>query len=402
MSNILNRLNNSFINSISAKDKRHIWFILSIIAVLIVINAIVGHINPPVADINGMASADSSVRTRLAALDSLYQSTLQSDTLSRLDAYILKRYDTIALFQFDPNTAGKEQLLKLGLTGKQADNILNYRNKGGQFADAEDFRKMYGMRTMQFRILKPYININQQNLASNTSGKRNQESGSKNDSGQKYGEDGSNSQKAESKEIAYFDFDPNSISAEDFARLGFSPKQAESFVKYRDKGKKFYVPQDITDAYCVDDKAFARIRNYIKINIDSLTENGKIRDLNTIDKEGLKACGISDDEAQQILDFRAKAGFYYAPWQISDVIGNKKGNKLKSAFYVCRSVERKLLNINTASVEDMVRNPYFSQDKAARIEQARHEIGKLEARHLVELQIFSESDMKRVANYISY
>ncbi|MCQ2250215.1 MAG: helix-hairpin-helix domain-containing protein [Bacteroidales bacterium] len=390
MQNLLNKLNNSLINNLSAKDKHHIWFILGIIASLIVINAVVSVIRPPVSDISQISDADSLMQQRLAALDSMYRNMEEADTLSRLDSYIIKRYDTIALFAFDPNTATREQLLRLGLTGKQAGNLLKYRENGGRFTEPDDFRKMYGIRSMQYRILKPFIQIAEARTSTAASGKGRKDKAS------------DKQNKAEEKSIEYFDFDPNSISADDFMKLGFSQKQAQSFVNYREKGKKFYVPDDITDAYCVDGKAYERIKKYIKINLDSLTDGGKIRDLNTIDRQGLVDLGLSDSEAGEIIEFRQKAGFYYAPWQIADVIGSKRGNKLKSLFYVCRSVERKLLNINTATAEEMAENPYIKEDKAAKIVALRDEIGKLEARHLVEMNVFGEQEMKRVSNYIIY
>ncbi len=395
MSNILNRLNNSFINSISAKDKRHIWILLGIIAALWATDTIVSFLKPQASDISQITAADSSMADRLAALDSIYRSMEEADTLSRLDAYIIKRYDTIALFAFDPNTASKEQLISLGLTAKQAGNIMKYRDNGGRFAEPDDFRKMYGIRSMQYRILKPYISIAATSRPN--SGKQASET-----AGISTGKETTIRQNDSSiRATVCFDFDPNSISAEDFMKLGFSQKQAQSFVNYREKGKKFYVPEDITDAYCVDSKAYGRIKNHIKINLDSLTGGGKIRDLNTIDHQGLVDMGLSDSEAGEIIDFRQRAGFYYAPWQIADVIGSKRGNKLKSLFYVCHSVERRLININTASAAEMAANPYFTQEKADRIAAMRDETGPLEARHLVELGIFSDSDMKRVANYIT-
>jgi competence protein ComEA len=49
-----------------------------------------------------------------------------------------------AYFYFDPNTATELQLLTLGLTPKNVQTILNYRNKGGQFRVARRFFKDLG------------------------------------------------------------------------------------------------------------------------------------------------------------------------------------------------------------------------------------------------------------------
>ncbi|MDE6347581.1 MAG: helix-hairpin-helix domain-containing protein [Bacteroides sp.] len=63
------------------------------------------------------------------------------------------------LAPFDPNTADSAAFCRLGLPGWMARNILRYRDKGGKFRQAEDFKKIYGMTKEQFQILLPYIRI---------------------------------------------------------------------------------------------------------------------------------------------------------------------------------------------------------------------------------------------------
>ena len=67
--------------------------------------------------------------------------------------------ETAALFVFDPNTATKEQLLKLGLRDWQVRNILKYRAKGGTYSSPEDFAYVYGLTVKDYKRLKPYIHI---------------------------------------------------------------------------------------------------------------------------------------------------------------------------------------------------------------------------------------------------
>jgi len=63
------------------------------------------------------------------------------------------------LFSFDPNTLYESEFMKLGLTGKQAKVILNYRSKGGRFKNSLDFKKMYCISEKEFNRLEPYISI---------------------------------------------------------------------------------------------------------------------------------------------------------------------------------------------------------------------------------------------------
>ena len=62
-------------------------------------------------------------------------------------------------FPFDPNTADRATLLRLGLKEWQVDNILKYRAKGGRWRSAEHFGKLYGLTASDHARLSPYIII---------------------------------------------------------------------------------------------------------------------------------------------------------------------------------------------------------------------------------------------------
>ena len=62
-------------------------------------------------------------------------------------------------FKFNPNEADKATLLKLGISSKVVQTILNYRNSGAQFWKKEDFRKVYGLTETDYKTLSPYIDI---------------------------------------------------------------------------------------------------------------------------------------------------------------------------------------------------------------------------------------------------
>jgi competence protein ComEA len=65
----------------------------------------------------------------------------------------------IELFAFDPNTASKEDFVRLGLSPRTAQTILNYRTKGGKFFKKEDLKKIYGFRQEDYAMLAPWIQI---------------------------------------------------------------------------------------------------------------------------------------------------------------------------------------------------------------------------------------------------
>lgn len=62
-------------------------------------------------------------------------------------------------FRFNPNTVSKEELQRLGFSEKQAESIINYRNKGGRFRRKSDFAKSYVVADSVYRRLESYIDI---------------------------------------------------------------------------------------------------------------------------------------------------------------------------------------------------------------------------------------------------
>lgn len=67
-----------------------------------------------------------------------------------------RRYES---FVFDPNTVSVDELQRLGLSGRQAEVIDNYRSKGGRFRSKADFQKMYVVSDTLFARLEPFIEI---------------------------------------------------------------------------------------------------------------------------------------------------------------------------------------------------------------------------------------------------
>ena len=62
-------------------------------------------------------------------------------------------------FPFDPNTASKDDLMRLGLSSRTAQTILNYRAKGGHFYKKEDLKRMYTIRPEDYERLEAFVQI---------------------------------------------------------------------------------------------------------------------------------------------------------------------------------------------------------------------------------------------------
>ncbi len=69
--------------------------------------------------------------------------------------------DSVSVIEkkFDPNKIDKNGLVELGLSPKQAQVVVNYREKGGRFKKAEDFSKMYVVSPNTYERVKSNIAI---------------------------------------------------------------------------------------------------------------------------------------------------------------------------------------------------------------------------------------------------
>lgn len=107
---------------------------------------------PSETEIQQQAAAIAEYETFLASIQ-------EKERKDKYPEYRRERPTPAVLDIFNPNTADSSDFRRMGLPGWMARNILRYRNKGGKFRKAEDFRKIYGMTEEQYQTLLPYIYI---------------------------------------------------------------------------------------------------------------------------------------------------------------------------------------------------------------------------------------------------
>ena len=66
-------------------------------------------------------------------------------------------------------------------------------------------------------------------------------------------------------EIVLSHFDPNTATFEEFRALGLSASTAAGVVKYRERGKRFEIPEDFATCYGITDSIYAALKPYIII-----------------------------------------------------------------------------------------------------------------------------------------
>ncbi|MDD6003118.1 MAG: helix-hairpin-helix domain-containing protein [Bacteroidales bacterium] len=390
---LLNYINNNFLYDATKRERRQVITILIISIIFLTGNKIYSSAH----DIYTLMP-DSTI----SYLFKTANSEVKTDTLNRLDRFIINRYHNLQLFSFDPNTADADELEQLGLTFKQINTLLNYRKKGGKFTCKNDFKKLYGIRFRQFQILRPFISLPEKDIDEikyTVSSKTESKNVVTNSSTKN-----SSSPTDDSTKKTLFKFDPNFITEEDMYRLGFYTKQIESFIKMRDEGKKYYVKQDFADLYFVNDKKFKELEPYIDIDLVNLLGH-EAYNLNTITTEELVSkIDIPEKDAQKIIEMRTGLGGFYSVYQLSDCgIDYNLAKKYSKLLFVAPSFKIKKININDISEEAIKSHPLFNAKQAEVVIKYRTEKGRLmHIEDLRSLNRFDKNELKKIERYFSF
>lgn len=191
-------------------------------------------------------------------------------------------------FYFNPNSASESQLVSLGLTLKNVQTIVRYRNKGGQFRLPEDFLKIWGIDPAVAKALIPYIRIPEHRVS-------NQYPGVKRNGGFNH-TDGP-------KKIPNIDINEASIA--DWELLpGIGPVLAARIVKYREKLGGFAEKDEVKKTYGISDSLFEQIRPFLHLNT---TDKPSI---NTASAALLQKAGVSSAIAVAIVTYREQYGLF--------------------------------------------------------------------------------------------
>lgn len=127
-----------------------------------------------------------------------------------------------------------------------------------------------------------------------------------------------------------FYFDPNTLDAAGFAKLGIGERTIKTIINYRNKGGRFKTAEDIRKIYSLKKEDADRLVPYVKLSTTQQPENpgpavskhiNKI-DINTATEEEWKALpGIGDVLAARIVKFRYKLGGFSSVEDVAKTYG---------------------------------------------------------------------------------
>lgn len=178
-------------------------------------------------------------------------------------------------------------------------------------------------------------------------------------------------------------FDPNQYTKRQWMYLGLSTKQADVVLKFTERGiysneqlkKIFVIPEDLYAL--IEDSTF-----YPERKINFATENNKLSykkekiliELNSADQEKLESIpGVGSFYAKNILKYRERLGGFISKEQLLEVWKmDVEKYDLIEKYVEVDSKNISMLNINSATAEELKTHPYLNWNIANSIVKIRN------------------------------
>lgn len=215
-----------------------------------------------------------------------------------------------------------------------------------------------------------------------------------------------------------FPFDPNTLSANGWKRLGLRDKTIGTIQNYLDKGGRFRSPEDIHKIWGLRPGEANRLEPYVRITAPATPANTPMTtrpvyvktphvpaviDINQADTSAFIALpGIGSKLANRIVSFRDKLGGFYAVDQVAETFGlaDSTFRKIKPLLRTGSTVVKQV-NINTATLEEMKQHPYIRYQLANAIVQYRQQHGAFaQADDIRNIMLVTEEMYKKLEPYL--
>lgn len=212
-----------------------------------------------------------------------------------------------------------------------------------------------------------------------------------------------------------FPFDPNTLPAQGWARLGLPEKNIRTIHNYRNRGGRFYKKEDLQKIWGLPPGFYDWVEPYIRIapkeKMEARTPHENTRrampartvDANSADSAAWVALpGIGSRLAARILRFRERLGGFYSADQVAETYGlpDSTFQKLRPLLQVDPNQINRI-NINTATKEELRLHPYIRWNLANAIVEYRSQHGLFkDIRELKKIVLVDDSVFGRVSPYL--
>ncbi|WP_417601795.1 ComEA family DNA-binding protein [Owenweeksia hongkongensis] len=287
----------------------------------------------------------------------------------------------VALFDFDPNTADREEFEALGLRPFLAERIIKYRNKGGQFYKKEDLLNIYGMDSAWYSQVAPYVNIE--------------------------GEERIEPFTKKKKQLNLKPFEINSVSQAELESYNIKEWQAKRIITFREKVHPFKTKEELFKVYGFDSAFVIELLPFVvidEVEEESTPTEMVIVEINSADSLKLLSLkGIGPAFSKRILEYRNKLGGFYAKEQLLEVYGMDAERFEKVAPYV--NVDESLikrLDINKATFKELVNHPYLNYEQVKNIVNFREKVRPFKTNEeLKHIELIDDAIFSKIANYLN-
>lgn len=297
---------------------------------------------------------------------------------------------TPQLKSFDPNEADYRTMVEAGVERNIAVSILKWREAGKVFRIKEDVALCYGMTDSMYFALEPYINI-----------------------GDKYRiKPPTNTKPAPQVDtVTLRTFSLDSVSVAYLRTIGFTARQADLVIRYRDMIGGYRTMEEFAECYAVDSAMAARLEPYIifpERPAEVIYNRPNITlpiDINSADSATLVSLrGIGPKSVVHILRYRELLGGYHSTAQLLELAAVTEDNfQHFSPQIYCDSAKIKKICINFASPKELEVHPYLSNRMLRRIINHRElKGGWSTVEEMIEDNIFSEEEAARIAPYLDF
>lgn len=221
---------------------------------------------------------------------------------------------------FNPDSFSMADWMGLGFSENQSNAILKYKAYlGGSFISKEKFKACFIISEKNYQKLAPFLLLPEKVQSENKPFAQQQK-----------------------PKISYSAFDPNALDLAGWQQLGFSEKQAQVILNYKNRNLRgsFKSLDDIKNCFVINADKFEELKPFIRLNIAekptvqptaAVTDFSKL-DINSISYTQLIEFGFDEKAAGSFVGFRKVLGGFVNPQQVLET------------YHIDKNLAEKLIN----------------------------------------------------------